>query len=167
MSAASETAILRALFVRELDAFIREIDALPEDQLWQTPPGVTNAAGNLGLHLAGNLQHFVGTCLGRSGYVRDREREFSARAGTRAEVVAELTRAREVVSRVVPTLSAEALAAPFPQPVGGVTFSTRAMLLHLTTHASMHLGQVGYLRRVLTGETTSMNPVAITGIANL
>lgn len=167
MSHASETAILRALFVREIDTFVREIEALPEDRLWQTAPGLTNSAGNLGLHLAGNLLHFVGACLGQSGYVRHRDREFSARSGTRAEVVAELTRARDVVTRVVPSLSADALAAPFPEAVGGVTFSTRAMLAHLTTHAAMHLGQLGYLRRVLTGNVTSMNPVSVREIANL
>ena len=45
--------------------------------LWQTMPGLTNTAGNLALHVAGNLQHYVGTELGNTAYKRDRNLEFS------------------------------------------------------------------------------------------
>ena len=70
------------ILARELDGMAREIQAFPDDEsVWQTAPGVTNAAGNLALHLAGNVQHFIGALLGRTGYVRDREAEFGRRSG--------------------------------------------------------------------------------------
>ena len=99
MTAAPTTqAIVAALLERELESVIEEIELLPDDRvLWATAPGVANACGNLALHLAGNLQHFVGAQLGRTGYVRDRPREFSQRTGTRADVVAEVRRAIDVV----------------------------------------------------------------------
>ena len=74
----SQTDDVRCLLVRELEGFRREIALFPSDDLlWRGAPGVTNAAGNLALHVAGNLQHFVGACLGKTRYVRNRDAEFS------------------------------------------------------------------------------------------
>ena len=59
------TTNLTTLLVRELNAFARELDLYPDDaSVWKTAPGITNSAGNLALHVAGNLQHFVGAVLG-------------------------------------------------------------------------------------------------------
>ena len=53
------------LLVRELEGLRREIALFPDDaSIWRTVPGVTNSAANLALHVAGNLQHFVGRVLG-------------------------------------------------------------------------------------------------------
>lgn len=82
---------LRVLLVRELKAFEREVEMFPDDELvWKTVPGVTNSAGNLALHVCGNLQHFVGRVLGDTNYVRDRELEFSRSSGSRAELAREI-----------------------------------------------------------------------------
>jgi hypothetical protein len=98
------------VLTRELDGLVREIGAFPDDAaVWNILPGVTNSAGNLSLHVAGNLQHFVGAMLGKTGYVRDRDAEFGRRAGTRAEVIEELQRARHVVETVLPALPETAL----------------------------------------------------------
>ena len=93
--------------VRELEGLKREIALFPDDaSVWQTVPGVTNSAGNLALHVAGNLQYFIGGVLGGTGYVRNRELEFGRRSGTRAEIAAELDAAIRVVRDVLPGLSA-------------------------------------------------------------
>ena len=148
------------LLERELDGFTREIELLADDDdLWRIVPGVTNSVGNLAIHIAGGLQHFVGEMLGRTGYVRNRDLEFSRCTGTRADVIAELTRARAVVRDVVPRLTDDVLSAPLAGPFPGPSVSTRLFLVHLCTHAAMHLGQAGYLRRVLTGDSTSSHPV--------
>ena len=63
---------IAALLQRELQGFERELQLFPDDEtVWRTMPGVPNSAGNLVLHVAGNLQHFVGAVLGGSAYVRD------------------------------------------------------------------------------------------------
>ena len=152
---------LRAVIIRELESFAREIELFPDDQLvWQTVPGITNSSGNLALHVAGNLQHFVGHVLGGTGYVRNRDAEFARRTGSRAEVVAEITRAREVVSTVLGRLSDDALDRTYPEPIQGRQLSTGTFLVHLATHLAFHLGQVGYLRRALTGDSTSAGAVS-------
>ena len=152
--------------VRELEGFKRELALFPDDDtVWKTAPGVTNSAGNLALHVAGNLQHFIGSVLGRTGYVRNREAEFGRRSGSRAAISRELDVTITVVRKVLPPLSAEALAAEFPEPVMGLRFRTGAFLVHLCAHAGFHLGQAGYLRRVVTGDVTSSGPVPLGPLA--
>jgi hypothetical protein len=127
--------------------------------VWQTVPGVSNAAGNLALHLAGNLQHYVGAVLGASGYIRNRPVEFSARLLPKSEVIAELQKANDAVRRSLPGLSDARLEQPYPEAVGGVTPRTGLFLLHLCAHAAFHVGQAGYLRRMLTGDARTSGAV--------
>lgn len=125
----------------------------PDDaSLWQTLPGVANSTGNLAAHLAGNLQYFVGARLGNSGYVRDREREFQRREGTRAELIADLQATIDAVEKYLPRLTADDLARDYPEPVAGVSMNTGMFLLHLCAHAAFHLGQADYLRRALNAD---------------
>jgi hypothetical protein len=153
---------LRRLMVRDLETLIREIELMPDDEsLWRALPGVTNTVGTFGLHIAGNLQHYVGRVLGGTDYVRDRDREFSQRSGTRAEVVAGLRRAMDVVETVLPRISADTLDAVYPEAVAGGRLSTRLFLTHLSTHLAMHLGQAGYLRRILTANAETTSPTGV------
>jgi hypothetical protein len=153
---------IAALLNRELDAFERELELFPDDaSVWRTVPGVTNSAGTLAVHIAGNLLHFVGGVLGSSGYIRDRAREFSARDIPRATLIADIGRARDAVKRVLPQLTDDDLSRAFPEEVLGVRIVTGLFLAHLSTHLAFHLGQAGYLRRVLTGDPRSTSPLPL------
>ena len=154
---------IAALLARELEGFQRELDLFPDDEtLWRTLPGVPNSAGNLALHIAGNLQHFVGAVLGGSAYVRNRDQEFARRTGSRGELVEELQKAATVVRTVVPNLTDAVLDHDFPEAViPNRRIQTLRFLLHLCAHASFHLGQAGYLRRSLTGQNQSATPVPL------
>ena len=48
---------------------------------------------------------------------------------------------------------------------GGVPMTCGRLLLHLCTHLAFHLGQAGYLRRVVTGDTRSSGPVSVRELA--
>jgi hypothetical protein len=153
---------LSVLLVRELEGVRREIELFPDDtSVWRTLPGVTNSAGNLALHLAGNLQHYVGAVLGGTGYARNREAEFGRRSGSRAEIVAELEAALKVVRGVLPGLPDERLAAMYPETINGSPIRTSLFLCHLATHAAFHLGQLGYLRRAVTGDSRTSGAVPV------
>lgn len=156
------TSTLQTFLVRELDAFEREVEMFPDDLLvWKTLPGVTNSAGNLALHVSGNLQYYIGRVLGGTSYVRDREVEFSRTSGSRADVIGELRAARAAVERVLPTLSESRLEQTYPETVGGLEFNTRVFLLHLSVHLAHHLGQAGYLRRIVTQDNESSRPLPL------
>jgi len=152
--------------VRELEGFKRELAHFPDDEsVWSTPPGVTNSAGNLALHVAGNLQHFIGAVLGRTGYVRNRDLEFGQRSGPRENIYAELDAAIAVVRRVLPSLPNQRLDQEFPELLMGMKFRTSTFLVHLCAHAGFHLGQAGYLRRILTRDSTSSGPIPLNPLA--
>lgn len=154
---------LLALYRRDLRCFIREVESFPDDaSLWRTLPGISNSAGNLALHVAGNLRHFLGAVLGGTGYARQREQEFAQREGTRAEVAALLETALADLEKGLEALTEEALAQPFPQAVMDLQPPTGRFLMHVATHLAFHLGQAGYLRRTLTGVAGATGGMSIT-----
>ena len=157
---------LAILLERELATFERELDLFPDDEsLWKTVPGMPNTPGNLALHVAGNLQHYVGAVLGGTGYVRNRPLEFSRR-GTRAEVAAELRGAARAVRDVLPALTDEKFRAMYPEKLNDLSLRTDRFLTHLCAHAAYHLGQASTLRRVITGENRSSGPVPLAALTD-
>jgi hypothetical protein len=141
-----------AILERDLNTLRREVEAYPDERdLWTEVPGLPNVAGTLVLHLAGNLQHYFGASLGRTGYVRDRAGEFARRHVPRPELLRQIEAAREAVKAGLAALTESQLRAEFPEAIGGSRLVTGEYLLHLTTHFAYHLGQVDYHRRVVTG----------------
>jgi len=68
----------KELYVRELDNLHKEISEFAdESKLWATSGEVKNPPGNLCLHLLGNVNHFIGAVLGKNGYIRKRDEEFT------------------------------------------------------------------------------------------
>jgi DinB superfamily len=158
---------VRRLLARELEAFAREVELFPDDEsLWKTLPGVTNSAGNLALHVCGNLQHFVGAVLGGTGYVRNRPLEFGARAGRREDVARMLRETIPVVATALGRVPESALAAPYPEPHDGVQLPCGRFLVHLCVHLAFHLGQAGYLRRALTDDPRTSGAISLQALAD-
>jgi len=149
ISTASDLAFL---FNRDLTRLSRQIEDFPSDEmLWEPLPGVLNPAGNLALHLEGNLREFVGRQLGQLAYQRNRELEFSSRGMSRNEIVSRLARLRESIPAIVQSLSEEQMEMEYPEVVLGAATTTRQFLIHLYGHLNWHLGQIDYLRRILAG----------------
>lgn len=145
-------ASLEAIFVRELTTLRMELEAYPSDpDVWRLVPGISNSAGTLALHLAGNLQHFIGGVLGRNGYVRNRDAEFGSRDLPRAELLRQVDQAIAAIRRTLPRLDSAALEERYPEAVAKVRVTTADFLVHLTSHLSYHLGQLDYHRRIVTG----------------
>jgi uncharacterized damage-inducible protein DinB len=145
------TQAVRSALVGELEglrAGVRELaEPLSEEAFWRKPVEPGNSVGHLVLHLTGNLNHFVGAQLGGTGYVRDREREFTeASPPAKAAVLANLDAAVATFRRVVEGLTAEQLLAPHPETRFGSVLSA---LVHLVGHFALHRGQMSYIVRLL------------------
>lgn len=154
--------IIRSVLLRDLRALGRQVDAYPsDDTIWRTPPGISNSAGTLVLHLTGNLEHFIGAVLGGTGYVRDREAEFATRDLTRAELRQRIDKAAKAVDATLTQLSPEQWQAPYPIPVGGRNLGTADFLVHLATHLAYHLGQMDYHRRMLVPGAGTVDSMSI------
>lgn len=149
MSLSSE---LAALYRRDLARLVRQHDAFPDADLWRVLPGVTNAAGNLMLHLNGNLREYIGRQIGGVAYTRDRPREFAARDVPRGEMTAALAELATLIPDVLAALPAARWDDTFPENVLGEPQTNRHFVVHLYGHLGYHLGQIDYMRRVLTGQ---------------
>ncbi|MEP7117719.1 MAG: DinB family protein [Acidobacteriota bacterium] len=157
---ATSSTELADLYRRDLARLTRQLEALDDTRLWRVVPGVTNSAGTLLLHLNGNLREFIGRQIGGVAYVRDRPREFSATDVPRAELAVDLAGLRDLIPRVIEATTAERWDALFPQNVLGTPQTNRQFVIHLYGHLGYHLGQIDYLRRVLTGEGALATPAA-------
>ena len=99
------------------------------------------------LHLTGNLKHFVGAQLGKTGFVRDRDREFTeTNAPARTDLIRGLDEAVATFRRVVGGLTAQQMAAPHPEARFGSVVKT---LIHLVAHFALHRGQMSYIARLV------------------
>lgn len=144
------TESLQTLFSRDLQKLKTEIEAYKnEDNLWKIDKNILNSAGNLSLHLVGNINHFIGAVLGNSGYVRNRELEFSLKNIPKAELILQIEKTISVVNSSLEKLSEEDLKKEYPIEALGYTMTTEYFLIHLFGHLSYHLGQVNYHRRLL------------------
>jgi len=138
------------IFERDLHKLKEEINFYKNERdLWIIEKEINNSAGNLCLHLIGNLNHFIGTTLGETGFVRDRENEFSAKNETRQNLTNEIEKTIETVKRSLNKLSDDAFDKNFPVEKHGKLVKMDFMLLHLLTHFNYHLGQINYHRRLI------------------
>jgi len=161
MGQSTLTAAAAGLLTRELRAMQRELEGYStESQIWQVHPALPNTGGTLALHAAGNLLHFIGAVLGGSGYVRNRDAEFSRRDVPRAELIRELDRAIEAVESALAGVTESQLAEWYPLPVANRRVRTGEFVLHLATHLAYHLGQVDFHRRIVTGDGKGVGAVS-------
>lgn len=138
------------LFKRDLNKLIEEIDLYKDDtNLWEIDGLVTNSAGNLCLHLIGNLNHFIGAILGDTGYIRQRELEFSLKDVPKSELINQIKKTIEVVENTLNTLTVADLIKDYKVQVFKEAMTTEYFLIHLTMHLAYHLGQINYHRRLL------------------
>lgn len=141
---------INTIFERDLNRLKTEIELYTnENNLWQIEKGISNSAGNLCLHLIGNLNMFIGNVLGKTDYVRNRPLEFSLKNIPRADLLQSIDTTIVMVDRTLNALREEDLQLEFPLLVFEKKTSTEFMLIHLTTHLSYHLGQINYHRRLL------------------
>lgn len=142
---------LALLFIRDLNRVIAEIRAYPdEDSLWRVAGLINNSAGNLALHLVGNISQFLGDDLGDVPFARDREAEFTHKNVPRAELLSGLERTRELVEQTLAALDDARLDGVHPRQPPGFppAMTSRFFLIHLYGHLNYHLGQINYHRRL-------------------
>lgn len=144
------TDTLQQFFERDLNKLKQEIATYTnEKSLWEIDKNIANSGGNLCLHLIGNLNWFIGATFGKTGYVRNRELEFSQKNVPRQELIRMIDETIPVVKKGLEALTEEDLRADYPIIVFEKATTTEQFLVHLTTHLSYHLGQINYHRRLL------------------
>lgn len=143
------TESLLKLFERDLRRLESEISLFDtEESLWKIGGEIRNPAGNLALHLCGNLRYYIGNVLGKTGYVRNREHEFAARNIPKNELLAAIKDTIGQVLETISALDAAELEKEYPEDVFGYPMTTMYFLIHLHGHLNYHYGQINYVRRL-------------------
>jgi hypothetical protein len=141
---------LKELFTRDLNNLKDEISLYPnEESIWVVEKGISNSAGNLCLHLVGNLNALIGTVIGKTGYVRNRPEEFSLKNIPQKTLIRSVEETIEVVNSSLDKFPPADLKKDYPHEVLGRKTSYEFFLIHLATHLTYHLGQINYHRRLL------------------
>ena len=127
------------------------LDKLSDEQIWWRAGENSNAAGNLCLHLAGNVRQWIIHGIGGASDVRTRDAEFAARGGMpRADLLARLRGAVDEACRILEAM----LPARMVETIKPQNFEltvTEAML-HVVEHFAQHTGQIILITKALTGE---------------
>lgn len=141
---------LKLIFERDLLKLKSEIKSYSlESDLWLVDRSISNSAGNLAMHLIGNLNHFVGAQLGKTGYLRNREFEFSGKNIPKQTLLQQIDDTIAMLHTTLDGLSESKLQEDYPLVVFREKMSVEYFLVHLTTHLAYHLGQINYHRRLL------------------
>lgn len=144
---------LATLFRRDLLRLRQQIEAFSvEADLWKQAPGVTNPAGNLALHIEGNLREYIGRQLGNIPFERNRTEEFTSRGIPLSGLIALIESLQNSIPTILKGLTPEQLEKEYPENVLGKSLSTQQFLLHLYGHLNWHLGQIDIIRRINTGQ---------------
>src|SRR5690349_4324922 len=137
------TTYISKIIERDLNKLEDEIKSyLSEDLIWKIDGQIKNTAGNLCLHLCGNLQHYFGAVLGKTGYKRNRDNEFSAKGVSRAELLSEIENARKAVRLTLEKVDTSILQQEYPEKVFDYSMATSYFMIHLSAHLGYHLGQI-------------------------
>jgi Protein of unknown function (DUF1572) len=143
------------LFHRDLKSLYQEVEAYTDEAiLWNTAEGISNPAGNLCLHLIGNLNEYIGRQLGEIPYERNRPLEFSATDVPQKDLLRMVASTQHVVERAIKKIKVRQFQAQYPENVLGYDMTIHYFLVHLHGHLTYHLGQINYHRRLLTSGNT-------------
>ena len=144
------TDTLTALFLRELDTLQKELSAYTDEKnLWKTDRNISNSVGNLALHLVGNLNHFIGFQLGHTGYIRQRDKEFSDKDVALKTLLKQIEDTKSMIPPVLSKLTSEDLSKEVKVSDNHPIMTLELFLNYILVHLSYHLGQINYHRRLL------------------
>jgi hypothetical protein len=141
---------LKNLFIRDLEKLKLEIAAYQnEAKLWYIEKDILNSAGNLCLHLVGNLNTYIGAEFGKTGYVRNREDEFALKDISRAELITKVEKTIVTIGESFDMITEDQLNEKYPAEIFVKDATTGYFFVHLAMHLGYHLGQINYHRRLL------------------
>lgn len=137
---------------RDLNKLKEELSAYEHESIiWKTEKNISNSAGNLTLHIIGNLNHFIGAVLGNTGYERNREQEFNIKDMSRDRLIGYIDFTIKMLTDTISQIPESKLKDLYPQKINEMELDIESMLIYLSVHLSYHLGQINYHRRLILG----------------
>jgi uncharacterized damage-inducible protein DinB len=158
--------VLKSLFIRDLKSLSKEIESYQdESKIWHVEKDIANSAGNICLHLIGNLNTYIGAEYGKTGYIRQRDLEFSLKNIPRTELLEKIDQTILVIEKALDAVTYEQLQGEYPLLVFAEKTTTEYFLVHLATHLTYHLGQINYHRRLLDTHAVAADSSAVENLS--
>lgn len=140
----------KQLYINFLNSLKDELSLYKnEKNIWILTGGISNTPGNLCLHICGNLKHFYGAVIGNTGYIRDRDLEFSQKNISRDELIRVVEETKEMIGKIFDELTPEDINKIYPLDKFGDKATYGFIFSRLVSHLAYHLGQINYHRRIL------------------
>ncbi|MBC7895897.1 MAG: DUF1572 family protein [Cytophagaceae bacterium] len=123
------------------------LKAMPDEAVWWRPHDEANSAGNLVMHLTGNVRQWIVSGVGGAPDIRRREVEFATRGGVTADALIDLlertlTEVDTTLARVTPAQLLE------PRSIQGRETTVFAAIFHVVEHFSTHTGQIVWIAKM-------------------
>jgi hypothetical protein len=125
-------------------------DSLSNEQFWSKPYPYGNSVGHLVLHLTGNLNYYIGARVAETGYVRDRDREFTEKQPPpKEEALRAFDRTIAMVTATIRKQQAEDWGKAYSAELEPEAADRFQIFARCAGHAYHHVGQIIYLSREL------------------
>jgi uncharacterized damage-inducible protein DinB len=126
------------------------VDPVSDEQFWRKPYPYGNSIGHLVLHLTGNLNYYIGARVAETGYVRDREREFTdVQPPRKEEALRAFDRTITMVVATIRKQTAEDWGKAYTAEREPEARNRMQIFIRCASHAYHHVGQMVYLTREL------------------
>jgi hypothetical protein len=124
------------------------VDGLTHKQFWHNPYGYGNSVGHLILHMTGNLNYYIGSRIADTGYVRNRDLEFTdATAPAKEEVMRKFDETIAMVAATVRKQGPQDWLAQYSAEREPEAKERFMVFLRCAGHAYHHVGQLIYLSK--------------------
>lgn len=141
---------IKELIARDLDRLRTEIESYKdESNMWRLSGDISNTSGNLCLHICGNLKHFIGAEMGKTGYIRKRDEEFSLKDVSKSELIEDILNTKQIVTSCLEVIDEDVLSQKCSFERLGQSMSNHSFLIYIAAHLNYHLGQINYQRRLM------------------
>ncbi len=138
-------------FRHYLSRILRCLDEMSDEEIWWRPNEASNSAGNLVLHLSGNVRQWIISGLGGAADTRERDLEFSERGPvSRRELATRLRTAVNEACRVLKKLTPQSLARNYT--IQGYHATGVEAVSHVCEHFALHAGQIIYITKMRQGK---------------
>jgi uncharacterized damage-inducible protein DinB len=133
-----------------LPRLVECLEKMSDEDIWWRPNEQSNSAGNLVLHLCGNVRQWVSAAIGGVKFQRNRAEEFSTRDPIpKAELIERIRAALNEVDGVLEKLPPNRLLVHYM--IQAYKPSGLQAIYHIVEHFSYHLGQILYIYKLRTG----------------
>ncbi len=133
------------------EMILKCLDMLSEEEIWQRPNEASNSAGNLILHLCGNITQYAISALGEKEDIRERDLEFSTLGGvTKQELITKLSAVLKQAREVMLSRTQEQWLSKYK--VQGFLLSGIGIAVHVVEHYAYHTGQLAFWTKQLRGK---------------